>query len=98
MTPHAQASRRLTTVWVLMVAATVLVGWLAEHPGFSPRGAVAWTFGVAAFKARLVLLHYMELRHAPLRWRVMFEGWAVLCAGGILAAYWVHAGGVGQAS
>lgn len=93
MDPFPTAARRpagaaVTRVWTLLIGATLLVGWLAEGHGIDPLSAVGLTFAMAAFKARLVLLHYMELRHAPLAWRLFFEAWAVIAAAGIVAGYW----------
>jgi hypothetical protein len=31
---------------------------------------------VSAVKARTIVLHYMDLKHAPLGWRLAFELWA----------------------
>lgn len=87
-TSPATAGPSITRVWIVLACATLLVGWLADGHAVEPRTAVTIAFLVAAFKARMVLLHYMELRHAPLRWRLLFEAWAGLAAGGILAAYW----------
>lgn len=93
MTPNRRgAAWHVTLVWALLVCATLLVGWLAEGHGVHPKTAVTVTFGVAALKARMVLRHYMELRHAPSPWPVIFEVWTFGSAGGILAAYWWCAG------
>ena len=74
--------------WLLLAGATLLVGVLAEQAAIPPRLAVGIAFAVAAFKARLVILDYMELRHAPRAWRLAFEAWALLAAGGLLTCYW----------
>jgi caa(3)-type oxidase subunit IV len=68
--------------WLILVAAT-LVSWAlgAEHGTDSMVAVVV--LAIAAIKARLVGLDFMELRHAPLLLRVIFETycfviWAVL--------------------
>jgi hypothetical protein len=88
---HSDARSLVIRVWALLAGATLVVGWLAEGRHVEPRVALTVALAVAAFKARLVLLHYMELRHAPLGWRLAFEAWALAAAGGILAAYWAAA-------
>jgi hypothetical protein len=42
---------------------------------------------VAAVKIRFVLMHFMELRTAPLAWRVVFEVWLVAATSVILGLY-----------
>jgi cytochrome c oxidase subunit IV len=69
--------------WLILVAATV-VSWAlgAEHGTGSAIAIVV--LAIAALKVRLVGLDFMELRHAPLPLRAIFELycvaiWAVLC-------------------
>jgi hypothetical protein len=44
---------------------------------------------IAFVKGRLVILDFMELRGAPLMWRVLLEGWLILVSSLILLAYWI---------
>ncbi|HSV71937.1 MAG TPA: cytochrome C oxidase subunit IV family protein [Methylibium sp.] len=84
----APAPSHATAVWALLVGATLTAWWLADGHGLPARLATTAALLIAAFKVRLVLLHFMELRHAPLRWRAVFEAWLVICSGVILAGYW----------
>ncbi len=74
--------RRAAVSWVLLVAATgVSFAVGAEHGTGSAVAVVV--LGIAAAKARLVGLDFMELRRAPIALRAAFEGycvaiWAVL--------------------
>ena len=63
--------------WLILVAATV-VSWAvgAEHGTGSMVAIVV--LAIAAIKARLVGLDFMELRHAPIPLRVLF---VVYCVG-----------------
>ncbi|MDV3134104.1 cytochrome C oxidase subunit IV family protein [Mycobacterium sp. 29Ha] len=68
--------------WLILVAAT-LVSWAvgADHGTGSMVAIVV--LAIAAIKVRLVGLDFMELRHAPIPLRVLFEVyclavWAVL--------------------
>jgi caa(3)-type oxidase subunit IV len=68
--------------WLILVAATI-VSWTvgAEHGTGSLVAVVV--LAIAALKVRLVGLDFMELRHAPVALRVVFETycfvmWAVL--------------------
>lgn len=69
--------------WLLLVAATV-ISWAvgAEHGTGSMVALIV--LAIAALKVRLVGLDFMELRHAPIPVRAIFELycfviWAVLC-------------------
>jgi caa(3)-type oxidase subunit IV len=68
--------------WLVLIAATI-ISWAvgAEHGTGSLVALVV--LGIAAIKVRLVGLDFMELRHAPIPLRALFECycvgiWAVL--------------------
>lgn len=75
------------TVWLLLVAATV-VSWVfgAEHL-LGARSASVAVLVLAFVKARLVGRHFMELRSAPVRLRVAFEGWTVIVCSVLIGLY-----------
>lgn len=50
---------------------------------------VLFIFALAWGKSALVILHFMELRRAPLLWRLLLLGWLTLVTGGILLAWWL---------
>jgi hypothetical protein len=63
--------------WLILIVATVVsfaVG--AEHGTGS--AIVLVVLGIAAIKVRLVGLDFMELRHAPILLRALFETYCVL--------------------
>lgn len=71
-------------VWAIMMVATIATAWLAHgeaQGGFNP---ILVVILIAAFKARLVILHFMQLKTAPLEWRLIFEAWVVAVAAWIL--------------
>jgi caa(3)-type oxidase subunit IV len=74
-------------VWLSLLTATLAGWWLAEH-----QGAARWTVPlimlIAAAKARAVVLHFMELKAAPLIWRLVFEAWVLLNAGMVVGLHW----------
>jgi hypothetical protein len=77
--------------WLLLVLATgVTFGLRVED--FVGLAAGAATLGLAYFKGRLVILEFMELRHAPPVWRGIVEGWLVLVTVMIFAVYWMGPG------
>lgn len=76
---------------MLVVATLTSYGLRAD--GIAGRGAGLATLALACFKGRLVILDFMELRHAPRIWRGMIEGWALLISGLIfffMHVAWVH--------
>jgi hypothetical protein len=70
----------LTKVWALLVTATFLT-W-----SVGGGGGVALLV-IAFVKVRLVGLYFMELRTAPLRLRVLFEGWVVVTCCVLIGLY-----------
>ena len=72
------ATRRVTLVWVLLLALTFgsfLVG-VEQGARFASLGAVI-IVGIAMFKVRLIGLHFMDVRAAPLALRALFEGYVL---------------------
>lgn len=77
----------LHTIWlILMVATCATTWWLSKDSVSAEVGTVAIVL-IAAFKIRLVLLHFMELRHAPTPWRLIFEAWVLIATAAILGFY-----------
>lgn len=83
------ATSRATGIWLVLLAATLAAWWIADRQAVSAPLATTAALLAAAFKVRLVLMHFMELRHAPLRWRALFEAWLLLSFSLILAGYWL---------
>jgi hypothetical protein len=68
--------RRLWALWAVLIAATGLSGALGESAGGRPgTWAVVAVLGLAGLKGALILLDFMELRHAPALWRRLLLGW-----------------------
>jgi heme/copper-type cytochrome/quinol oxidase subunit 4 len=74
------SSRAAVLSWLFLVLATLATSWVAEQHTLNARWAVTIVIVFAALKARVILLHYMELKHAPLAWRVAFELWGVVAS------------------
>lgn len=74
-------------VWLLLMAATIVTTWVLTKDGFPVRVATVAIVLIAAIKVRLVLLHFMELRHAPLPLRLVFEAWVIGVTGALVALY-----------
>jgi hypothetical protein len=80
--------KRVTFVWLTLVAATLLSWSLAEHAA-AARLAATGVILIAAFKVRLVFIHFMELGWKPYPWRILFELWTVASATILIGGYWL---------
>ena len=87
----AMFSLSLNHIWLLLLAATGVTFWLGESglSGTAGMSPVLTMFALAFVKALLVMLDFMELRHAPALWRWLLVGWLVLVTIGIVLAYWI---------
>jgi hypothetical protein len=74
--------------WLVLLIATGATWWLGET-GAAGTGAILAMLAIAFVKGRLVILDFMELRGAPLMWRILLEGWLILVSSLILLAYWI---------
>lgn len=74
--------------WLVLFVATGATWWLGEV-GAAGTGAILALLAIAFIKGRLIILDFMELREAPLMWRLLLEGWLILVGGLILLAYWI---------
>ncbi|HJW27359.1 MAG TPA: cytochrome C oxidase subunit IV family protein [Rhodocyclaceae bacterium] len=74
--------------WLVLLVATGITWWLGES-GAAGTAAILAMLAIAFVKGRLIILDFMELRHAPLMWRLVLEGWLILVSGLILIAYWI---------
>jgi hypothetical protein len=77
----------VTVVWLILMLATCATTWWLSKDAFSPVVAALSILSIAAVKARLVLLHFMELKNAPLRWRLLFEAWVLISIATVLGIY-----------
>jgi hypothetical protein len=83
---------RLTGVWLLLSALTVLSWWLGGGTHARPARDVVVTFavvGLGLVKVRLVVRHFMEVRTAPAWLRHGTDAWLVALGVSVLALYLV---------
>lgn len=79
----------ITIVWAILMMATIVSTWLLSKDAFSPLVATIGIYLIAAYKIRLVILQFMEVKHAPRPWRIYFEAWTIAVTAMILAFYLV---------
>lgn len=73
--------------WLLLIIATATTFWVGID-GALGMAAGAATLAITWIKGRLVVLDFMELRHAPPLWRRIIEGWLMLVTTLMLVAYY----------
>jgi hypothetical protein len=74
---HQLIRGRAVVSWLIMIAAT-LVSFVVGVDHGTGAVIVVVVLGIAAIKVRLVGLDFMELRHAPVVLRVIFEIYCVV--------------------
>lgn len=85
-------TRPTSLIWLALMAITIATTWWLSKDAFSPVTATVATFLLASFKVRLVIIHFMEVGHAPLPVRLFFEAWPVGVAALIIGFYLNSAG------
>ncbi len=76
-----------TLIWMVLMVATIITTWGLSKDAFAAKFATTSIMLIAAFKVRLVLLHFMELRQAPLPLRLLFEAWVLVATAAIIGIY-----------
>jgi cytochrome c oxidase subunit IV len=76
-----------TTVWATLVLATCTATWWLSTDAFAPALTTVAIILIAALKIRLVMRHFMEVRHAPLPWRLATDVWLFAVTGVIVGFY-----------
>lgn len=80
--------RPIWVTWGLLVAASIFTTWVLSSDSVDHRWALLGIFAFAAWKVRLVMTDFIELRHANLAGRLIFEGWAVLVPLALVVLLW----------
>ena len=82
MTLPAVIRTAATPVWLALMALTALS--LAVG---GAHGTTVLVLAVAFVKVRFIGMYFMELRHAPLALRLLFDGWVVVVWAGLIVLY-----------
>ena len=81
----------LTRAWLILLAVTAVTYWIGES-GLAGHGTMApmlVLFALTFIKGLVVILDFLELRHAPALWRWIVVIWLVVVLGAIVLAYWI---------
>lgn len=82
------SERTTLLVWAVLMSLTVLSWWLGTESGAGDaRAAGVGLLGVAFLKARLVIRHFMEVRHAPRALRLATDVWVFGVCGLLVALF-----------
>jgi heme/copper-type cytochrome/quinol oxidase subunit 4 len=79
----------VSIVWAALMLATLATTWLLSNNSVTPEVATVTILLIAAFKVRLVMRHFMEVRRAPLALRFVCDGWLLAVTALILTVYLV---------
>ena len=90
--PRALWFSPVSFVWMVLMLATCASTWWLKSGASTSMIATAAILIIAAVKVRLVMIHFMELKDAPFKWRLFFEAWVVVFPGIVLAGFWLARG------
>jgi heme/copper-type cytochrome/quinol oxidase subunit 4 len=87
MRNHIAVLRRSTLVWAVLMIVSIATTWGLSTDWFPAEIATAGILVLAAWKVRLVMFEFMELRHAPRLPRAPFEAWAIIVPAAMIVAF-----------
>ncbi len=79
-----------TLIWAILLMATLGSWQIGVKEAALVDGSAVLGVGLmvlAFIKVHLVLNYFMDLRHAPWGWRLLYEGWIVAVCGLLLYLY-----------
>jgi cytochrome c oxidase subunit 4 len=83
-------SNEVLNTWLILIVLTV--GSFATIEGGVPALVAApIVIGIAAYKSRLIMVHFMEVNLAGRPWRTMYTSWIVVAATIILGGNYIGA-------
>lgn len=78
---------RQTVVWLVLVLATALTATLGLEERGAAKGVAIALIAIGVVKLRLVAMHFMEVRRAPLPLRLLIEAYAVAVFAALTGIY-----------
>jgi hypothetical protein len=81
-------NQRFVPVWLGLVLITCVSWWLGTNHGTNNHKLASVVIMVVAFtKVRFIGMYFMELRHAPLPLKLIFQGWCAVVCSVVLGLY-----------
>ena len=87
MTALSVPVKSVLAVWLVLMLSTAASTWGFSRPAVVPLVSTVAVMAIAAIKVGLVMAYFMELRHAPLPWRLAGTVWVVGAASAIILIY-----------
>jgi heme/copper-type cytochrome/quinol oxidase subunit 4 len=81
---------QVVNAWLILIVLTTGSFSLVEG-GVAGLIAAPMVIGIAAYKARLIMVHFMEINLTPRPWRAMYTSWTIVVATIILAGNYIAA-------
>jgi len=78
-----------SAVWLLLMIATCLSWYLGSVESTLGPWAAGGILVISFFKVRLVIQHFMEIKHAPLPLRLICEAWVLITLSAMLVLYYL---------
>jgi hypothetical protein len=78
---------RISLVWLALILATLVSWTVGGDHGLTARLATTIVVLVAFTKVRFIGMYFMELRHAPLPLKLIFEGYCLVIGAVVLIMY-----------
>lgn len=79
----------MLAVYILLMLCT-MTPVIAMQAGADASVLVWLVFALIIVKAVLLVDHFMEMRHAPLGWRLASQGWAVIVIAALATIRGIH--------
>jgi hypothetical protein len=77
----------VSIVWAALMLATCASTWLLSKNSVTPEVATVAVMLIAGVKVRLVIMHFMEVRRAPLALQFVCDGWLLALTVLIVTVY-----------
>jgi hypothetical protein len=79
-----------TFIWLLLSALTLASWYVGSGVGDAEVWAAGAMLTIAFFKVRLVIMHFMELRQAPLPLKLLAELWVIVAFSGMMFFFYLY--------
>jgi hypothetical protein len=73
-----------TAIWAVLALATILSWYMGGDAALNIPAVMLF---IAFFKTRLIIMHFMEVKHAPIALRTVGEAWGVICCAALIVLY-----------
>ena len=86
--PASTPPAKPAVIWLVLIALTLIAVGVFEGRLLTQLAPLI-IVSIAAFKSRLVIVHYMEVAQAPGHWRFLYETWVFVAAAIIIIGHYV---------